>query len=110
VVVDFDEMRLGDPAFDVAHFCVYLQVLALRRHGSLGALAAAEARFLATYAGASVRVLDRQLVAGFRAYTCLKVAKQLVRGTGVRPRPDGDDMIRQLRAVLEHGQRSLEVE
>src|SRR5439155_25001823 len=32
-VIDLDEVRLGNPAFDVAHFCAYLRLLGLRAPG-----------------------------------------------------------------------------
>ena len=33
-VIDFDEMRLGDPNFDLAHFCANLHLLAYRLNNS----------------------------------------------------------------------------
>jgi hypothetical protein len=105
-VVDFDEMRMGDPAFDVAHFCVYLRLAALRRRGALDGLASVERAFRERYARASTGPLGPAAPV-FAAYTCLKIAKQLVLRTGVHPRPVGRVRDRELRAVLAHGQRCL---
>jgi aminoglycoside phosphotransferase (APT) family kinase protein len=71
-VIDFDEARMGDPAFDVAHFCTYLD--------QLGASHLVE-WFLDSYSAASGWV-DKGSLAPFRAYTCLKIAKQAVAGSG----------------------------
>jgi len=106
VVVDFDEMRMGDPAFDVAHFCVYLRLAALRRRGALDGLARVERAFRDRYARESARPLG-PAAGAFAAYTCLKVAKQLALHTGVHPRPVGRARDAELRAVLAHGQCCL---
>jgi hypothetical protein len=105
-VVDFDEARLGDPAFDVAHFCAYLHLLALRR--GLGArLAALEAAFIDGYTDRTGWVADGRF-GFFRAYTAVKIAKQLATTRGLRPRPSGADLDRQLREVVEEGARWVE--
>jgi Phosphotransferase enzyme family len=102
-VLDFDEMRLGDPRFDLAHFCVYLRLLAVRR-GWLGSTAL-ERSFLEGY-GTAAPPQREEAFAFFAAYTCLKIAKQLSIGSGIRPRPRGQQRLRQLAFILEHG-RSL---
>jgi aminoglycoside phosphotransferase (APT) family kinase protein len=71
-VIDLDEARMGDPAFDVAHFCTYLD--------QLGASHLVD-WFLDAYSAASGWV-DKGSLAPFRAYTCLKIAKQAVAGSG----------------------------
>jgi aminoglycoside phosphotransferase (APT) family kinase protein len=71
-VIDLDEARMGDPAFDVAHFCTYLD--------QLGASHLVE-WFLDSYSEASGWT-DKGSLAPFRAYTCLKIAKQAVAGSG----------------------------
>ena len=71
-VIDLDEARMGDPAFDVAHFCTYLD--------QLGASHLVE-WFIDSYSAASGWV-DKGSLAPFRAYTCLKIAKQAVAGSG----------------------------
>jgi aminoglycoside phosphotransferase (APT) family kinase protein len=97
-VVDFDETRLGDPAFDVAHFCAYLHLVALRR-GLAARQAELEAAFLEGYADRSGWEADGRF-AFFRAYTAVKIAKQLAVGSGLRPRPTGGERERQARLVL----------
>ena len=72
-VIDLDEARMGDPAFDVAHFCTYL--------AQLGAPASAVEEFLDAYSTATGWA-DKGSLAPFRAYTCLKIAKQAVAGSG----------------------------
>jgi aminoglycoside phosphotransferase (APT) family kinase protein len=71
-VIDLDEARMGDAAFDVAHFCTYLD--------QLGASHLVE-WFIESYSAASGWV-DKGSLAPFRAYTCLKIAKQAVAGSG----------------------------
>ena len=107
-VVDFDEARLGDPAFDVAHFCAYLHLLALRR-GLGPRLATLEAAFVKGYAASTRWVADGRF-ALFRAYTAVKIAKQLATTRGLRPRPCGVDLDRQLREVLAEGTRWVEAD
>jgi aminoglycoside phosphotransferase (APT) family kinase protein len=105
-VVDFDESRLGDPAFDVAHFCAYLHFVALRR-GLAARRAELEAAFLEGYADRTGWEADGRFDF-FRAYTAVKIAKQLATVRGLRPYPCGDDLVRQLREVLAEGTRWAE--
>jgi aminoglycoside phosphotransferase (APT) family kinase protein len=105
-VVDLDEARAGDPAFDVAHFCANLRLLELRRQPANGDAGQLELAFVRAYASATGYEVDGRH-AFFRAYTCLKIAKQLVAGTGPSPVPTGPDLSRQLDAVLREGLRSL---
>ena len=79
-VIDLDEMRLGEPTFDVAHFCTYLDLLPQPW--------AADARvaFLSEYAAVAgwpaTAPSTKRAMAVFGAYTCLKIAKQLSVGSG----------------------------
>ena len=101
-VIDFDEVRLGDPAYDVAHFCAHLRLLATRITGDPASYADLEAAFMAAYAekaGAAGAVP----FSWFAAYTCLKIAKQLCTTRGVRPRPDGEEQRRQVAVMLAQG-------
>jgi aminoglycoside phosphotransferase (APT) family kinase protein len=50
VTVDFDEIGMGDPAFDIAHMDAHLELLSLRRFGAPGMLAAARDAFVRGYA------------------------------------------------------------
>jgi aminoglycoside phosphotransferase (APT) family kinase protein len=80
VVIDLDEARMGDPAGDVAHVCTYLDA-------SGGPTAAAcRAAFLAGY-GPIPGPEPEMRLAVYAAHTALKIAKQLVSGSGpLRPR------------------------
>ena len=101
-VIDFDEVRLGDPAYDAAHFCAHLRLLACRARGDPDALRDLEAAFLAAYS-ARAGALHAGPFSWFAAYTCLKIAKQLCTVRGVRPRPDGDEQRRQVGVMLAQG-------
>jgi hypothetical protein len=101
VVVDLDEARMGDPAFDVAHFTTYLD--ASPWPGAAGARAA----FLSTY-GPLDGPAPELRTAFFSAYTSMKIAKQLVTGRGpVLPR-DGRARAAALTAVLHRGSACLD--
>jgi predicted glycosyltransferase len=103
-VLDIDEMRFGDPTFDLSHFCTYLHLLAIRCHSP--ALADAfEQAFLEEYARHTGWTRDERFTY-FYVYTCLKIAKQLCLIEGVAPRPRGPEQQRQVRKVLKRA-RSL---
>jgi len=108
-VIDFDEMRLGDPNFDLAHFCANLHLLAYRRHGTPHGLHALEQRFLEAYArqtGWSQRAApagNRAKFVYFYLYTCLKIARQLCLGVGPTPVPTGDERHGQAQMILQQG-------
>jgi aminoglycoside phosphotransferase (APT) family kinase protein len=72
-VIDLDEARQGDPAFDLGHFSAYA---ALLDRGRPAVLASA---FLEEYAAATGWV-DRGSLASFRAYAWLKIARQWASG------------------------------
>ena len=95
-------MRLGDPAYDVAHFCAHLRLLATRITGDPASYADLEAAFMATYAE-QAGAPNEAPFSWFAAYTCLKIAKQLCTTRGVRPRPDGDEQRRQVAVMLAQG-------
>jgi hypothetical protein len=101
-VIDFDEVRLGDPMYDVAHFAAHLRLLACRHVDAAARIAAAEDAFLETYVAQSGRALGDSY-AWYGAYTCAKIAKQLCSTRGVRPRPDGEEQRRQLETMLAQG-------
>jgi hypothetical protein len=108
-VIDFDELRLGDPNFDLAHFCANLHLLAYRQHGSPHRLQDIEARFLAAYAGATgwTPAAHAERFAYFYVYTCLKLARQLCLGVGPSPVPSGDARRRQVRMILNQGMAQI---
>lgn len=47
--IDMDELRIGDPALDVAHFLTHLQVLAYRQTGDFAAYKAQGGQFRTSY-------------------------------------------------------------
>jgi Phosphotransferase enzyme family len=100
--LDFDEVRLGDANFDLAHFCVYLVLLGARDGRARALLPELERAFLQGYAEHTGWKPDERF-GFFSAYTCLKIAKQLAQATGVQPRPAGRELDRQLSLILEHG-------
>jgi hypothetical protein len=104
MLLDVDEMRLGDSSFDVAHFCAHLHLLALRRGTSPEGL---EHSFLDAYARHRAWTLDERF-GFFFAYTCLKLAWLLCLGEGVPPRPSGVERRRQTAALLTLGASRLE--
>ena len=69
-VIDLDEARQGDPAFDLAHFRSYVQLLGGEQ--TPGGLADA---FLEEYAAATGWT-DHGSLAPFEAYAWLKIARQ----------------------------------
>src|SRR5215207_2576485 len=105
-VIDFDEMRLGDPNFDLAHFCANLHLLAYRHADGPYQFSALQRAFLSAYARETGWTTNERFVY-FYAYTCLKIAKQLCTVRGLRPRPEGDDQRKQLELMLDQGIGSL---
>jgi hypothetical protein len=101
-VIDLDEARAGDPAFDVAHFAANLRLLGLRERTAGGG--GLEAAFLDAYATRTGYVPDRRH-RWCHAYTCLKIARQLSRGRGPAPAPAGAERERQLGLILDEGLR-----
>jgi hypothetical protein len=106
-VVDFDELRLGDPNFDLAHFAANLHLLSVRT----GARPVERDRwvtwFLAAYSDATGWEPDAGF-AWFAAYTCVKIAKQLATGRGPHPRPVGEARTAQTDLILRKGLAWLE--
>jgi hypothetical protein len=101
-VVDLDEARMGDPAFDVGHFVAYLRLLALRTGMSGSDAARWEGAFLRGY-GARAERVERARLRWFAAYSCVKLAKQLATGRGPRPRPEGAARTAQLTSMVREG-------
>jgi hypothetical protein len=105
-IIDLDEMRLGDPNFDLAHFCANLHLLSYRNENELYKFSALQRAFLSAYARETGWVTNERFVY-FYAYTCLKIAKQLCTLRGLRPRPEGEEQLRQVHLMLEQGLGSV---
>jgi hypothetical protein len=106
-VIDFDEVRLGDENFDLAHFCAHLYLLGCRTPSQpTETFSRMQQVFLDAYAHHSGWEKDARFTL-FYSYTCLKLAKQLSTLRGVRPRPDGEEQSRQLRLVVGEGTAAL---
>jgi aminoglycoside phosphotransferase (APT) family kinase protein len=105
-VIDFDEMRLGDPNFDLAHFCANLHLLAYRLNNSAFQFSSLQSTFLNAYSRVTGWAPNDQFLY-FYAYTCLKIAKQLCSMRGLRPRPDGQEQQRQVQLMLDQGLGAL---
>lgn len=72
--IDLDQLRIGDPALDVAHFIAHLEVLSYRQTGDFTSYAGQAERFLAAYrAERPAADVDRRLPL-YSAYTFLKLA------------------------------------
>ena len=108
-VIDFDKVRLGDPSFDLAHFCANLHLLAYRKRGTPRHFHAFERRFLHTYARrigqswSSFARANQQAYHFFYVYSCIKLAHQLALGLGHSPAPVGDERCRQVQMMLKQG-------
>ncbi|WP_374970470.1 phosphotransferase [Terrabacter sp. BE26] len=89
-VIDLDEARMGDPAFDVAHLCTYAE-----EARSAPAELALQA-FLDAYGDVGGPDPERRL-AFFRAYSLLKFTRQALAGQA------GDDVVRASRRRLAEG-------
>ncbi len=101
-IIDFDEMRLGDPNFDLAHFCANLHLLAYRHSDGPYTFSTLQRAFLNAYVRETGWSTNERFVY-FYAYTCLKIAKQLCTMRGLRPRPEGEDQLRQVQLMLQQG-------
>jgi aminoglycoside phosphotransferase (APT) family kinase protein len=102
-VVDFDEARMGDPAFDLAHFGANLELLTLRS----AAAGDESAQWWPTFRAAYGRVTgwtDDGRLPWFTAYACVKIAKQLVTGRGPGAPARGGDVAH----VLEVGRMAVD--
>ncbi len=105
-VIDVDEVRAGDPACDVAHFAAYLRLLAVRGRLAPADAARLKSTFVAAYASRTGYGEDASH-RWFGAYTCMKIARQLVSGRGPVPPAFGDDLSRQVATTIEDGLRWL---
>jgi aminoglycoside phosphotransferase (APT) family kinase protein len=101
-VIDLDEARLGDPAFDVAHFLTYLEATPGRCDSER-----LRDAFLEAYIEESGWT-DQGSLAPYCAYTWLKIAKQRALRTGPLPVVPGADRHSLVEAAIGKGERCLE--
>ena len=106
--LDFDEMRMGDAAFDVAHFCAYAELIGCSRPLATPRVVRARTLFVEEYVRRAGGGVDLRSFDDFFAYTCLKIAWQLSIGAGLEPQPDAEEAIRQAGFMLERGRITLE--
>ncbi|HET9590142.1 MAG TPA: phosphotransferase [Anaerolineales bacterium] len=106
-VFDFDEMRLGDPNFDLAHFCANFYLLAYRNQEHTAQFTDLQNRFLDAYSSETGWQWDEKFLF-FYIYSCLKIAKQLCKFRGPRPWPEGDEQQAQVWLMIEQGLTILE--
>jgi aminoglycoside phosphotransferase (APT) family kinase protein len=105
-VFDFDEMRLGDPNFDLAHFCANFYLLAYRNRKHTAQFTRLQDLFLFAYSRETGWKLNEKFLF-FYIYSCLKIAKQLCKLRGPRPWPEGIEQQAQVWLMLEQGLTSL---
>jgi aminoglycoside phosphotransferase (APT) family kinase protein len=89
-VIDLDEARMGDPAFDVAHLCAYAE-----ETGSV-TVERALRTFLDAYGDVPGPDAEHRL-AVFRAYTLLKITRQALAGQA------GEEVVQAARRRLGEG-------
>jgi aminoglycoside phosphotransferase (APT) family kinase protein len=106
-VIDFDEVRLGDSAFDLGHFCAYLRVMERPHDGDHRQVAWLQDRFLNAYRRATGWKWDDRL-SSFIAYGCLKIAWQLAVRSYPAHRAGEEIAHRKAAAMLREAARSLE--
>ncbi|HJR79786.1 MAG TPA: phosphotransferase [Anaerolineales bacterium] len=106
-VFDFDEMRLGDPNFDLAHFCANFYLLAYRNEEHTAAFTDLQNHFLDAYSSETGWQWDEKFLF-FYVYSCLKIAKQLCKLRGPRPWPEGDEQQAQVWLMIEQALTLLE--
>lgn len=115
-VFDFDEMRLGDPNMDLAHFCANFYLLAYRKGRQPAQFVKLQDHFLDAYTRRTGWTMDERF-SYFYMYTCLKIAKQLCKMRGPRPWPEGEEqhaqvwlMLEQALLVLSHAGSTADIE
>ncbi|GAA4410812.1 hypothetical protein GCM10023168_30910 [Fodinibacter luteus] len=96
-VIDLDEARMGDPAFDLAHLCAYADEAAGGAPGADDALATAFREAYGPLRGPDAA----HRLAFFRAYALLKITRQTTRGHV------GDDVVAAAVARLTRGASCL---
>lgn len=103
-VIDLDEARQGDPAFDVAHFLTYLQLLSIHNVADPGLADA----FVKEYVG-ETGWRDAGTLDGYRAYAWLKIAKQWAIGSGPAQEASLTERVASAADALTRGEQCLRV-
>jgi aminoglycoside phosphotransferase (APT) family kinase protein len=106
-VIDFDEVRLGDSAFDLGHFCAYLRLMEHPHAGDHRQVAWFQDRFLTAYRRATGWQWDDRL-SSFIAYGCLKIAWQLAVESDAARRTGEEIPHRMAAAMLREAATTLE--
>lgn len=104
-IVDFDEVRIGDPFVDLAHLAVHLRLndpssFGTHRGGSVLSGAVFDAITLAWSIDSGL-VIDPARLEFYGGMACLKVARQRAVGFGTQPRPTGNTRWRAVERSLE---------
>jgi hypothetical protein len=99
-------MRLGDPNFDLAHFCANFYLLAYRNRKHTAQFTRLQDLFLFAYAHETGWKLNEEFLF-FYIYSCLKIAKQLCKLRGPRPWPEGIEQQAQVWLMLEQALTAL---
>jgi len=105
-VFDFDEIRMGDPNFDLAHFCANFYLLAYRNRKRTTQFTSLQTHFLNAYSRETGWHLNERFLF-FYIYSFLKIAKQLCKLRGPRPWPEGEEQYAQVWLMIEQGLTAL---
>jgi aminoglycoside phosphotransferase (APT) family kinase protein len=105
-VIDLDEARLGDPAFDIGHFIAYLQLAAWRDQAVDRQFARLRTSLLDGYRFGGLTI-SKPVVRWSQAYAFIKIARQLALGLGVAPHPVGSDRDDQIDRAVSAGEVCL---
>ncbi|MGQ0745044.1 MAG: phosphotransferase family protein [Acidimicrobiales bacterium] len=106
-VIDLDECRWGEPAYDLAHFRLSCDLLGLRGAWPPARASAAWETMLGSYTRACGWD-DHQRLGPLRGLIAAKLARQIAQGRGPGPRPGSrSDQITQAAAVVDWGLEAL---
>jgi aminoglycoside phosphotransferase (APT) family kinase protein len=101
-VVDLDEARMGDGAFDLAHFCANLRLMGPRGRAENSGLARLEDVFCRAYSERTGWRRDGRF-SFFYALNCVKLVKQIANGRGPVGSLTGRERDDRAAAVVEEG-------
>ena len=101
-VVDLDEARMGDAAFDLAHFCANLRLMGPGGGADGSGLARLEDVFCRAYSERTGWRRDGRF-GFFYALNCVKLVKQIANGRGPAGRLEGRERDDRVAAVVEEG-------